>query len=216
MTHRPGYRIARAGRRVGRRSRSWAGGSKTPLLAFLDRALPPLVEGRPGGLTEALSSGSPPWRSSWGSAWHICYSSENRNTRESLAQAGFLRRLHAFWFADWGFDWLYDRTLVRPFLWIATVNRRDVVDNAFTAIARLNQAAHHALSRTETGRLRWYAAAIGAGAVDLCREWSCSDDSRLAHHHSSCGWHSGCGWRRAGAPRWHGGFLSRRRCSISR
>ena len=77
----------------------------------------------------------------------------------------FLRALDAFWFADWGFDWLYDRTLVRPFVWIATVNRRDVVDDAFTAIARWNQTAHDALSRTETGRLRWYAAAIGAGAV---------------------------------------------------
>ena len=55
--------------------------------------------------------------------------------------------------------------LVRPFVWIATVNQCDVVDSAFTAVARWNQAAHHALSLTETGRLRWYAAAIGVGAV---------------------------------------------------
>ena len=32
--------------------------------------------------------------------------------------AGGLALQH-FWETDWGFDWLYDRTLVRPFLWVA-------------------------------------------------------------------------------------------------
>jgi NADH-quinone oxidoreductase subunit L len=164
VTHRPGYRIALPV--VVLATLSVVGGwVKTPLLALLDRALPPLVEGRPSGLSEALSSGIAALAFLVGLGVAYLLFIRKPEYGASFAQAGFLRRIHSFWFADWGFDWVYDRTLVRPFLWIATVNQRDVVDSAFTAIARLNQAAHHALSRTETGRLRWYAAAIGAGAV---------------------------------------------------
>ena len=38
-------------------------------------------------------------------------------------------------------------------------------NKAFTAIAWCTQAAYDALSQTQSGRLRWYAAAVGAGAV---------------------------------------------------
>ncbi len=137
---------------------------KTPLLPFLDRTLPPLAEARTG-LTEGLSSGIAALAFLIGLCSTYLFFLWKREYVVSLARSGFFRRLHAFWFADWGLDWLYDRTLVRPFVWIAAVNQRDVVDSVFTAIARLNQAAHHALSRSESGRLRWYAAAIGAGAV---------------------------------------------------
>lgn len=75
-----------------------------------------------------------------------------------------LRRL---WFGGWGFDWLYDRTLVRPFVALAQVNRDDVVDLFFTALAGLATALHRMLSDTQTGRLRWYAAGIAFGAVIL-------------------------------------------------
>jgi len=75
---------------------------------------------------------------------------------------GALRR---WWFADWGMDWLYDRLFVRPVVWIAHVDRHDVVDTVFTGIARAAEAGHAGLSGTETGRLRWYAAGIAAGSV---------------------------------------------------
>ena len=37
--------------------------------------------------------------------------------RQSANPAGEV--LHAWWFADWGFDWLYDKVFVQPFLWVA-------------------------------------------------------------------------------------------------
>ncbi len=163
VTHRPGYRIAIPV--IVLAVLSLAGGwFKTPLVAFLDHALPPLVESR-GGLNEVVSRAIAALSFLAGLGAAYLFFLRKREYAAAWAQSGFLRRLHAFWFADWGFDWMYDRTLVRPFLWIATVNQRDVVDNAFVAIARWSQAAHHALSLAETGRLRWYAAAIGAGAV---------------------------------------------------
>jgi NADH-quinone oxidoreductase subunit L len=73
--------------------------------------------------------------------------------------------LHRFWSAGWGLDWVYDTLLVRPFVWIARINKSDIFDLIYEGIARLNQGLHRLLSRTQNGRVRWYAAGIGLGAV---------------------------------------------------
>lgn len=138
---------------------------KTPLLAFLNGALPPLVEARAGFFTESLSSVISGLAFVTGLGFAYLFFMTKRGYAESVATSTAGRRLHTFWFADWGFDWLYDRVFVRPVVWIATADRADIVDNVFIAIARSAKSAHLALSRTETGSLRWYAAAIGAGAV---------------------------------------------------
>jgi len=49
--------------------------------------------------------------------------------------------------------------------WFARIDKNDFIDRFYTGIARLNQLAWRVLSRTETGRLRWYAAGIAAGSV---------------------------------------------------
>jgi NADH-quinone oxidoreductase subunit L len=97
-----------------------------------------------------------------------------------LLALGFLRRsrpvadaarpawwqgVHRLWFTGWGFDALYDKTIVRPFVWLAQVNRHDIVDALPTGTAWLSRSAHHLLSQTQTGRVRGYAASIAAGAV---------------------------------------------------
>jgi len=69
------------------------------------------------------------------------------------------------WFAGWGFDALYDALFVKPYFWIARINKNDIIDTGYTGIAYLNRAAHSALSRTQTGNLRWYAMGIAFGAV---------------------------------------------------
>ena len=75
-------------------------------------------------------------------------------------------RLIARWWAQgWGFDWLYDRLLVRPFEWFARVNIRDGIDLAILSIPAVLQSLNGAFVRTETGRIRWYAAGMAAGAV---------------------------------------------------
>ncbi len=75
-----------------------------------------------------------------------------------------LRRL---WGAGWGFDWLYDQVLVRPFVWIARVNRRDVADLLSTGVALAATGLGRAASATQTGRVRWYAAGLAFGAAVL-------------------------------------------------
>jgi NADH-quinone oxidoreductase subunit L len=72
--------------------------------------------------------------------------------------AGFFRR-------GWDFDRLYDVLFVRPFAWVANVNRGDAIDAVYTAIASAADSGHRAVRTSQTGRLRWYAAALAGGAA---------------------------------------------------
>jgi NADH-quinone oxidoreductase subunit L len=67
--------------------------------------------------------------------------------------------------AGLGFDWLYDRLVVKPSVFLAGLNRNDVVDLPYADLAGGTRLAHVALSRTETGRLRWYAGWVAAGSL---------------------------------------------------
>jgi NADH-quinone oxidoreductase subunit L len=73
--------------------------------------------------------------------------------------------LHRFWFSGWGFDWIYDTFLVRPFIWITRVNREDFFDLFNMGIAWYNQVFHGLLSSTQSGKVRWYAMGITLGAI---------------------------------------------------
>jgi NADH-quinone oxidoreductase subunit L len=87
-----------------------------------------------------------------------------------LAELGQLppaKALHRFWFADWGFDRLYDRLLVRPYVRWAQVNANDFVDGVYDGIARANRLVYQVLSWIQTGHVRWYAMGITGGSVML-------------------------------------------------
>jgi NADH-quinone oxidoreductase subunit L len=75
------------------------------------------------------------------------------------------RLVTGWWVHGWGFDWLYDFLLVRPFVWFSRVNIRDGIDLAILAIPAALRVLNGALVRTETGRIRWYAGGMAAGAV---------------------------------------------------
>ena len=81
----------------------------------------------------------------------------------AIANSGIGRFLSAWWFAAWGFDWIYDELFVKPYLAISHVLRKDPLDQTIGLIPRMAKGGHTALSRTETGQLRWYAAIDGAG-----------------------------------------------------
>ncbi len=68
-------------------------------------------------------------------------------------------------FAGWGFDWLYDKILIQPFLRTARFNKDDFVDLIWNGIAALSRGVHSLLSETETGHVRWYAATLSVGAL---------------------------------------------------
>src|SRR5690606_21100772 len=75
------------------------------------------------------------------------------------------RVLTALWFAAWGFDWLYDKVFVQPYLWLTRLLRRDPLDRTIGIVPVLARGAHGLLSRSENGQIRWYAASIAGGAV---------------------------------------------------
>ena len=70
-------------------------------------------------------------------------------------------------YSGWGFDWLYERVFVRPFLWFCRVDRNDFIDSFYDGIALWSRQCYLALSSTESGRVRWYAAGIVFGSIVL-------------------------------------------------
>ncbi len=96
-------------------------------------------------------------------AWALFLRS--RATVDALMRRPALDGLRRYWFAGWGFDWLYDRVFVRPIVWFAAFNRRDDIDRIYDSLAWCSRGAWRALSATETGRIRWYAAGLTAGAL---------------------------------------------------
>ncbi len=85
--------------------------------------------------------------------------------RPQVAAAAGQSPLHSFWLLGWGFDWLYDHLLVRPFVWLAHIDKDDIVDWIYTGIAALAAWLYRVFRRTETGQVRWYAMGIAAGAI---------------------------------------------------
>jgi NADH-quinone oxidoreductase subunit L len=73
--------------------------------------------------------------------------------------------LHRWCFAGWGFDALYNWTVVYPYVWLARIDRNDVVDLFYRWIAWVNRRAYRALSATETGRISSYAMGLALGAA---------------------------------------------------
>jgi NADH-quinone oxidoreductase subunit L len=73
--------------------------------------------------------------------------------------------LHRWWFVGWGFDALYDWTVVYPYIWLARVDRNDVVDLFYRGIAWMSRLGYRGLSTTQTGRVRSYALGLAVGAV---------------------------------------------------
>ena len=102
-----------------------------------------------------------------------------------------LARIREFWHFGWGFDSFYEFLFVRPYLWLAHVdqrdviddiyrmafsctlrwlqkiNRHDLIDNIYSGLAGLCLFLHRALSATQSGQVRRYAAAIAAGSIGI-------------------------------------------------
>jgi NADH-quinone oxidoreductase subunit L len=85
--------------------------------------------------------------------------------RRGREEAPVGARLRRFWLGGWGFDALYDRLAVRPFAGIARAGRGDVFDAFYTGLAATAVGLHRALSATQNGRLRRYAAGVAVGAI---------------------------------------------------
>jgi NADH-quinone oxidoreductase subunit L len=76
-------------------------------------------------------------------------------------------RLREFWFSGWGMDRLYDALFVQPYIRTTAALRGEPIDGIYHAIVGLSRALNGLLSRTQTGRLRWYATSMVFGLILL-------------------------------------------------
>jgi NADH-quinone oxidoreductase subunit L len=88
-----------------------------------------------------------------------------RRSRRVAAVAARPAAIVRFLQGGWGFDWLYDRLFVRPFVRLSRINRRDVVDRISDGVGGLFMLLSRAFRWTQNGRVRWYAAGLAAGAA---------------------------------------------------
>lgn len=73
--------------------------------------------------------------------------------------------LRGWWSAAWGFDWLYDKMVVKPYLFIGWLLQRDPLNSVMNLPVVLSRLANRGLVVSENGYLRWYVASVGVGAV---------------------------------------------------
>ncbi|ATZ95118.1 NADH-quinone oxidoreductase subunit L [Dickeya fangzhongdai] len=83
----------------------------------------------------------------------------------SIANSAPGRFFSTWWFHAWGFDWLYDKVFVKPYLAIATLLQRDPLNALMNIPAILTRWGNRALIVSENGQVRWYVASMGVGAV---------------------------------------------------
>jgi NADH-quinone oxidoreductase subunit L len=83
----------------------------------------------------------------------------------TLANSAIGRPVSTLWRNAWGFDWLYDRAFVRPFMFLVRINHRDISDRGVDLVTATLMKANTLTSQTQTGRLRWYAVSMAGGAV---------------------------------------------------
>jgi NADH-quinone oxidoreductase subunit L len=84
---------------------------------------------------------------------------------EQLSRMPVTGALGRFFFVGWGFDRVYDTLFVRPYDWFARINRGDVVNTFYNAVTYVVQGFSRIFSRTQSGKVRSYAAGIALGAV---------------------------------------------------
>ncbi|WP_298711248.1 NADH-quinone oxidoreductase subunit L [Chitinophaga sp.] len=82
-----------------------------------------------------------------------------------LLNAPFPIEARDFLKSGWGFDAAYDIVFVQPFVRIARLNRKDIIDNVYTGLAVMTRGFHRMMSATQSGILRWYVLGVVMGAV---------------------------------------------------
>jgi NADH-quinone oxidoreductase subunit L len=143
---------------------SWLG-NVPAFTSLMNNALPAALEARSAPLTELGSEGILFLALLLGLYLSYVFFLRRREWSASLSSNILGSKLHAFWFADWGMDWLYDRLFVRPVVWFARIDKEDFVDLFYDAVAALTKLCWRIVRATENGQVRWYAAGVAVGTV---------------------------------------------------
>ena len=64
-------------------------------------------------------------------------------------------------------DWMYDAVIVRPYAFVAAINKKDFIDWVYNALADITWFLHDLVSRSQTGLMRNYASMMALGLVLL-------------------------------------------------
>ena len=134
---------------------------------YLSHALPRLMPGAEfAESTEALEQATITMGSLLGIGLAALLFLPRRSLVDSWSQHPMGRTVNQFWLHGWEFDRLYHRLFVQP--WHAlTRHSWDVIDTVYDALTQAACRTHALLSRTETGRVRWYAASLATAALLL-------------------------------------------------
>lgn len=85
--------------------------------------------------------------------------------KPSLAESFNKSRINQFFYEGWGFDRLYDFLFVRPFVWLAEINKNDFIDLFNSGLAKITLFLNLLLTITQNGKIRWYIMAFTIGIV---------------------------------------------------
>ncbi|MFZ4831629.1 NADH-quinone oxidoreductase subunit L [Rouxiella sp. Mn2063] len=88
-----------------------------------------------------------------------------RSLVNSIAKSAPGRFFTVWWFHAWGFDWLYDKVFVKPYLAVAYLLKRDPLNSVMNLPALVSRLGNRGLTLSENGQTRWYVASMGLGAV---------------------------------------------------
>jgi len=146
-----------------------AWGNWQPFSKFVESAFPLAASVEHGGHSKAAAEltlqGIAVVVSMVGIALAYVFFLRHRTSAERIARSSVGSVVHRFWFAGWGFDWLYEVVIVQPVVWAARINKNDFIDFIYRLFAGIIQIFHFILCLTQTGRVRWYAVGIAFGAV---------------------------------------------------
>lgn len=89
----------------------------------------------------------------------------NKTILEGWQQSAGMQAVRRFLLNGWEFDSLYNALLVRPFIFVTRINKKDVFDRLYNGIAQINININRLLSLTQNGSLRWYIAGVLLGIL---------------------------------------------------
>jgi NADH-quinone oxidoreductase subunit L len=84
---------------------------------------------------------------------------------EAFSRTFIAANLHGLLRMGWAFEWLYDKVFVRPYIYIARINRRDFIDRIYDGLMNLFEYVNRLFSMMVNGRLRWYVTCIVIGSI---------------------------------------------------
>jgi NADH-quinone oxidoreductase subunit L len=72
-------------------------------------------------------------------------------------------RLNHSFEKGFGFDKVYDTVIVKPIVWLAEIDKKDIFDQMNISISKLAIWGNHFLSIAQNGKLRWYLLSFAIG-----------------------------------------------------